>query len=233
MGKKKRIPKTSKQRIDECETHLYFLWDARRLYPKQKDRYKQIATELRVLVGDHRPKRRLLLSLMDKYGFSYEIQPPDPPFNEGPIPMVGWKDDPEHRALAIELEKAKGDKDKLEKILEKQSALRRPVPFPEYVERALAVYIKPHDYSYRDLVLAVAQQVGSGHEDIAMEEPLMQLRQFIIGGDLGYVAPLIRFADLVLKVGCQFMGFLVKNHDYEPKYLKLSRFPLVSFTNGI
>ena len=96
MTRKARIQKPLEQRLDECETHLYFLWDARRLYPDQRDRYKQIASELRVLVGDHKPKRRLLLSLMNELGFSYDVQPPGPPLDKHPIPMVGWRDDPEH-----------------------------------------------------------------------------------------------------------------------------------------
>jgi hypothetical protein len=66
---------------------------------------------------------------------------------------------------------------------ETQGALRRLVPFPEFVESALAVYIAPHEYSFRDLVLAVSQQVGSGHEDTSMDKPLMQMRQFVLGGD--------------------------------------------------
>ena len=218
--KKRRIPKTSEQRLDECETHLYFLWDAHRLYPQQKDRYKQIASELRVLVGDHRPRRRLLLALMEDYGFSYAVQPPGPPFDKQPISMVGWRDDPHHQALTKEIEQAMGDKEKLDELLEKQAAMRRPVPFPEYVDRAQAVYIAPHDYSYRDLVLAVAQQVGSSHEDTAVDETLVQLGQFVIGRNEGHIAPLIGFADLVIEVGSRFIAFVSEKHGYNPKYFK-------------
>lgn len=222
MSRKERSPKPVEQRIEECETHLYFLWDARRLYEQEKVRYKQIAAELRVLVGDHRPKRRLLLSLMDEHGFTYDVQPPGPPFEKQDIPMVGWRDDPIQQALTAELQDALGDDSKLAKVLEKQAALRRPVPFPEYVEKALAVYSAPYDYSYRDLVLAVSQQVGSGHEDTSMDEPLMQMRSFIIGGDEGHVAPLIGFCDLVLRVGRQFLGYLAEKHGYKPRHFRVS-----------
>jgi hypothetical protein len=218
---KARIPKSPLQRVEECETHLYFLWDARQLYPQERDRYKQIASELRVLVGDHRPKRRLLLCLMEEYGFTHNVEPPRAPIH-APIPLVGWKNDPEQTALAAEIGEAVGDEERLKRALEKQAALARPVPFSEYVERALAVYIAPFDYSYRDLVLAVAQQVGSSHEDEAMDEPLVRLRQVVIGGSEGHVAPLISFADLVLRVGASFMSFLVEEHGYRPKYFQVS-----------
>ena len=70
-------------------------------------------------------------------------------------------------------------------------------------------------------MLAVAQQVGSGHEDTAVDEPLLQLRQFVIGGDEGHVAPLLNFADLVLKVGASFVAFVAEKHGYKPKYFQL------------
>lgn len=221
MTKKRRIPQSPTERFNECETHLYFLWDARRLYAQQRDRYKQIASELRVLVGDQSPKKRLLLWLMDEYGFAYAVQPPGAPFDKQPIPMVGWRNDPEHQVLTLEVEKALGDEAKLAEVLKKQAATRRPVPFSEYVEKALAVYIAPYDYSYRDLVLAVAQQLGSSHEDTKVEEPLLHMRQFVIGGDEGHVAPLIGFADLVLEVGSRFIAFLAEKHGYAPKYFQL------------
>ena len=116
------------------------------------------------------------------------------------------------------MQEATGDEEKPAEVLEKLAALRRPVPFAEYVERALAVYIAPYDYSYRDLVLAVAQQVGSSHEDTAVDEPLLQLRRYVIGGNQGHVAPLINLADLVLKVGMSFVAFVSEKHGYRPKY---------------
>lgn len=138
MVRKTRIEKPPEQRLSECETHLYFLWDARRLYRAQKDRYKQIAAELRVLVGDHKPKRRLLLSLMNEFGFSFDVQPPGPPLDKQPIPMVGWRDDPEHQALTEEVQQALGDEAKLAEVLKKQAAFRRVVHFPEYVEKGFS-----------------------------------------------------------------------------------------------
>ncbi len=218
MARKPRIPKSPARRLAECESHLYFLSDARRLYEQEEDRFKQVAAELRVLVGDHRPERRLLCAMMSEYGFAFAVQPPGPPFERQPIPTVGWRDDPQHQALTEEVAAALGDEAKLAQVLKKQAALRRPMPFDEYVDRALAVYIAPHDYSYRDLVLAVAQQLGSSHEDTAIDVPLAQMESVRICGDLGYVAPLIKLADLVLTIGSLFIAHVVKQDGYEPKY---------------
>ena len=71
-------------------------------------------------------------------------------------------------------------------------------------------------------MLALAQQVGSGHEDISMDESLLLLRQVVIGGDEGHVAPLITFSQLVLEMGANFITFLSAKHGYNPKYLKIA-----------
>jgi hypothetical protein len=159
--------------------------------------------------------------MMDEFGFSYEVQPPPPPFDKQPIPMVGWRDDPNQLALVRQTEAALGDDEKMEEVLSAQAALRRPVPFAEYVERGLAVYIAPHDYSFRDLVLAIAQQMGSGHEDTAVDVPLAQMGTVMLGGEQSHIAALVNFADLVLTVGGLFIEHVVKKHGYEPKFFRI------------
>ena len=227
MTKMPRIAKTPEQRLRACETHLYFLWDTRRLYPQQRDRYKQIAAELRILVCKTRANKPLLLNLMDEFGFSYKIQPPGrdnggPPLKPQPLPMVGWREDPIHKKLSEEVEEAiKSGDDTMMRVIEaKLEALARPVPFREWVNKGLAVFISPHDYSYRELVLAIAQQFGSSHEDDAIDEPIAQLQQFIIGGETSEISTLIGFADQVINVGSQFLGHLVQHHGYKPQYFK-------------
>ena len=123
--------------MQDCETHLFFLRDALRLYPSQPDRFKQIAAELRVLVCETKNNHPLLLELMEEVGFSCGL-----------------------------------------------------VPFREYVENHLAVYLAPYEYTFRDLVLKVAEQLGSSHEDLSVEEPLAKMQNMILGQAQGHM-PLI------------------------------------------
>ncbi len=182
MTRKPRIAKSEAQILSECETHLYFLWDAFRLYSQQRERFKQIAAELRILVCETRKNKPLFLDLMDKYNFKYEVQPPGlreggPPLKLQPMPMVGWREDPEHIEITDELSKAieSGDKEKMKEIDEKLAAMAKPIPFREWVNKGLAVFIRPYNYSHRELTLAIAQQFGSSHEDDSVEEPIVQL----------------------------------------------------------
>lgn len=221
-GMNSDIPATNKskiQRLRDCESHLYFLWDARRLFPQQQDRYKQIAAELRVLVCKFGSNKPLLLDLMDEYGFSYEVQPPGPPFDKQPIAMV---DDPVYNELSDEITEAAGNPERLNDLLNKQAALRRPVPFREFVARGLAVYVAPQRISYQQLTRAIAEKMGSSHEDADYDEDIAKLRFVELGGVKSYLPPLIVFADLVIEVGSMFLGYLVQKYEYKPRYFDAS-----------
>lgn len=213
-----KVSKTIKGRLYDCEAHLYFLWDARRLCKEQRDRYKQVAAELRVLVADHAPKNRLLLTMMEEFKFEYEVQPPGPPLNKEPIPMVGWREDPDQQALTKQVEEAMGDPKKMKASLAAQEALRKSVSLTEYIERGLAVYIKPYDYSFGRLVRDIAQQIGSGHEDSKVDAPIAHMSNIVIGGEESHIVTLLNFADLINHVGQLFIGHLVQEHDFVPRY---------------
>ena len=136
--------------------------------------------------------------------------------------MVGWRDDPVHVQLSEQLSEAiaSGDKTQMEAVERRLAELARPVPFRQWVNQGLAVYIAPYDYSHRELVLAIAQQFGSSHEDESIEEPIVRLQNIVIGGETSDIAAMIGFADKVISVGQLFVGHLVEHHGFEPQYFR-------------
>jgi hypothetical protein len=215
-----RVYKSPEERIRDCETHLAFLKEARDNYPTDRERYKQVAAELRVLVCKFRNNKPLLLDLMDEYGFNYEVRPAAPPAGpplKGPIPLVGWRDDPAQQALAKELEQALGDEQKLNASLARQQSLRVALPLRRFVDEGLAAFIAPYEYSYNQLTRAIAEQCGVAHEDEAIEEGLAAMRNFRIGNDHSHIHTLIRFADTILHAGLKFLVFMVATHGYQPQ----------------
>jgi hypothetical protein len=225
---KPRVAKSAEQRIIDCETHLAFLKEARDNYRTDRERYKQVAAELRVLVCKFGNNKPLLLDLMDKYGFAYEVRPAVPPAGpplKGPIPLVGWRDDPVQQELAKELEQANGDEQKLNALLTRFDLLRVALPLRRYVDEGLAAFIAPHEYSYNELTRAIAEQCGVAHEDEAIEEGLAAMHCFQIGNDHSHIVTLIGFADTILRAGTEFLGFMAATHDY-----RLRRFQFSSAT---
>jgi hypothetical protein len=66
-----------------------------------------------------------------EYGFNYEVQPAAPPAGpplKGPIPLVGWREDPVQQELAKKLKQALGDEQKLNALLDQQQSLRVALP---------------------------------------------------------------------------------------------------------
>ena len=167
----------------------------------------------------------LLLNLMDEFGFVYEIQPPGasasgPPLKPQPLPMVGWREDPIHAEISERLSRAieSGDTAQMGEIDRRLAELAKPVPFREWVNSGLAVFIAPHDYSHRELVLAIAQQFGSSHDDDSVEEPILRLQQIYIGGQRGDLAPMTTFAESVLSVGVAFIRLVENHRGFRPRY---------------
>ncbi len=195
--KKKRVKKTPQGMVRDCETHLRFLLDACQLYRGgDEDRFKQVAAELRVLACNTRSNKPLLLDLMEAHGFTYEV-----PLPQGGPPVI----EPSHD-LVVDPERPG---------LDNVEAVYRPVPLREFVNRGLAVYMRPWCYTHRTLTLAVAQQLGSSHEDESIEEPIAQMHCIRVGGDLSYVAVLIGFASVIVKAGLAFLQFMQEEHGYQ------------------
>jgi len=222
-----RIKKTAEQLLQDCEAHLYLLREAFRGYLEEPIHYKHIAADLRVLVCGTRTNKPILLDLMDEYSFSYNVQPPGareggPPVIPQPLHMVGWRDDPVQQRLTEELAEANnsGDESKMQSVAQQLAELARPVPFREWVNSGLAVFIKPYDYSHRELVLAIAQQIGSSHEDESVDEPIVQLEAILIGGVESYLLLIVDFAEQVIEVGSRFVEHMIEHHGYKAQNFK-------------
>jgi hypothetical protein len=221
---KKKILRSRPERISACESHLYFLCEDLKHFPEQYDRYKQIAGKLRILVCKTGTNKPLLLDLMDELGFTWDVQPPGPP-KKGPItmpiPLIGWRDDPDFQAHARELQEAAGDKQKLASINERHNAkFRKSMPLRVYTDKAFATLIYSHEYSFRQLIMDVAQQCGSSHEDEAIDEPIAQMRSIRFGGVEQHVAVIIDYAQEVLDAGANFILYAVEKGLYKARHFK-------------
>lgn len=202
-----RIPKTGDALVGALESHTKFLSEAMIALESERDRYKQLAADLRLLVCQGGSNKPLLLNLMDELNVTYSISPiPDLPF---PIPMVDEMDqspDVDFSSMSPEeiwaYHRSRG----------KRYSLR------EFVARALAVYVLGHSYSYNALIRAIAEQSGGSHEDTTVDANLVELESFIIGGFQGHVAPLVNLAAHVVAASCLVINEAIKQ-GYKPHYL--------------
>jgi hypothetical protein len=195
--------------VSACEYRLKALDEEVRRVGTEPHRYRQMSVELRVLVCRTRTNEPLLLNLMTEYGVEYSIFPePDLPF---PIPMIGDFD--EARDV---MTMAPEDQDAL---LARQIAAKKPVALVDFVERALAMFIRSHEVSYRDLILALADQEGA-HQDLHADARIEAARHVVIGGQhTAEIASLISLASHVVAAGVDVIRAAAKRDGYRPKFV--------------
>lgn len=207
----KRIPKSLERRIGDCESHLRFLSEALQAYETEPDRYKQVAAELRVLVCSEGRNHPLLLDLMDDLDFTYELRPiRDLPF---PLRMVDepWPEIPPEI-------QAQGNA----AIMAWWRTQQKPIPLRRFVDSGFAVFIEGRTFTNKELILAVAQQLGSSHEDPTVDRHLAELETYIIGGFSGYGATLRSLGPAVLDAGVKTVLHAAKTNGYTPQFFGAS-----------
>jgi hypothetical protein len=187
---KYRVPRSRERLLYDCESHLKFLEEALTAQTEDPYRYKQIAGELRVLVCKSGRNRPLLLDLMYGLGFDYHV-PSDPRW--GAPFRTAFKIDPSGEG-------------------------KQPASLREIIECGQAAYIGPEEWTYGELILAVAQQMGGAHEDATVDEGLMLLEQYIDRGYSGIGAALRDIGFLVLDAGKRFILYAVKHYGFQPHY---------------
>jgi len=187
----KRINKTITQKLSDLDDHLFLLRE--NLYRLNEDdtHLKIISAELRVLACSSRHRglklEGLLWRLVDEFGVSDLVHL-----------HVAGNVNKEH-ALAKGLHFA---------IVPLQRAGYGDPRLPphyyslkEIMKKQEAVYIAGKGLSHEYLIKAVAQQMGSAHEDEGIEPVLVELGEIFINGVQPYVSILSLDAELILEVG--------------------------------
>ncbi len=144
---------------------------------------------------------------MDELKLSYNISPlPDLPF---PLLMVDELD----QELDVHFSSMAPDQ-----IWAYHRSRGKSYSLREFVARGLAVYVLGHAYSYSDLIRALVEQSGLGHEDRTIDKNILELESFIIGGYHGHVAPLRSSADHVIAASVNVVN-KAATLGYRPHYL--------------
>jgi len=187
-GSNERVPKTLQQKVLDLDAHLYLLRKhLEGLRNSPAAHIKAIAAELRVLLCRSSGGEGLLYRLVEELAVNDSINLhvpgeliPDHPLCQGLqflcIPLSRGGQGPEQIPAY--------DYSFLKIIRDSQ---------------ALVATGKPLTHEY--LIKAVAQQMGSAHEDEGVEPALAQLLETFINGDPAFYHVLIMDAKLTLEVG--------------------------------
>lgn len=199
----KRISKTLLEQLEALDDHLYLL--RQNLLGLQKDEahIKVIAAELRVLVCHSSGTEGLLWRMVKHVNASDAVElqlavgvDVNHPFANGltfafvPIQRAGL-----------------GHPD-----LPSRSYSLRMV-----IKHCDAIFVTGKGLTHEYLIKAIAQQMGSAHEDDAIELPLATLKEMFINGTQIYIPILTLMSELVLEVGERVLSKSEGSHEFKRK----------------
>ena len=195
-----RNPKSLQQKLLDLDAHLFLLREHLHKLRESPSHLKVIAAELRTLVCRSSGTDGLLLRLSTELGVSDEVALHLPGKLIQDHPLVQGL-----QFLIVPIFRAgKGDP----RLAPDNYSLQEVIKEGE----AVVALGKPLTHEY--LIKAIAQQMGSAHEDEGIEPALTQLAGVFINGVEPYVGVLATDAELSLEVGERVLEKAETEHDF-------------------
>jgi hypothetical protein len=204
MKQKHRLQKKQNRKLWDLDDHLYFLKETlAKLVAGDEAYLKPLAAELRVLVCEASRTEGLLWRIID------ELQVPDTVHVHLPCDL-----NREHPL-------AQGVQFIFYRISHGNSGGPGSVPadysLKEIIKECEALVVLETGYSHEKLIRAVAEQMGSAHEDEGVERHLVELSSIIVANRPVLVTLLMRDAELVLEVGERVLAHAAQTGDFVRK----------------
>lgn len=203
MGRRQRVAKSLPDKLSDLDQHLYILRDNLHRLEKEEGHLKVIAAELRVLLCLSSGTEGLLWRLAEELNVSDEVY----------LHVAGNVDTqhPMARGLSFAL------------VPIQRGGQGDPQLPPNYyslknvIKKSEAVFISGEGLTHEYLIKAVAQQMGSAHEDEGIEPVLVDLGKLFINGVKPYVSILATDAELALQVGERIIEKAERERDFVRK----------------
>ena len=206
MSKRKRIPKTLTEKLNDLDSHLFIVREHLTKLKESTSHLKVISAELRTLLCWSSGTEGLLWRLVD------ELNVDDKIFLHVPGDLI------ENHPLAQGIQflivpikrGGKGDP----RLTPHHYSLKEVIK----ERQALVAGGKPFKHEY--LIKAVAQQMGTAHEDDGLEQMLVDLKSIFINGVEPYIPVLATNAELALEIGERVLQSAEKDKAYKRRHHK-------------
>lgn len=189
MGKRSRIEKTLYGKLSDLDDHLYLLRDNLHRIGQDKVHLKVLSAELRVLICYSSGTEGLLWRLVEELHVSDAVH----------LQLAGGLD-PNHplaknmHFAIVPIHRAGHGPDD-PKLAPRHYTLKWVIKEHE------AVFVSGRSITHEWLIKTISQQIGTAHEDDAVEKVLVELGQIFLNGMPSYIPILCFDAELVLEVG--------------------------------
>ncbi|MCP4990270.1 MAG: hypothetical protein GY928_30800 [Colwellia sp.] len=187
-----RTPKSISQKLNNLDDHQFLLRRSLHDLPKEPANLKILATELRTLVCCSSGVDGLLWRLCDELSVSDQI--------ELFSPLSIKRDHPLSKGLQFDIYPAKRP-DQLSGLPNAKAELLSLRKLFEQYEAVYLPTIKEKILTHETLIKAVAQQIGSAHEDEGIDPDLDRLSCVLLNGQSAYFQILKQDAEFSLQIG--------------------------------
>jgi len=204
MARKNRIPKTLDRKLRDLDDHLYFLKESLVKLSNGDSAYlKTLAVELRVLVCKASGTEGLLWRVIDELHLHDAVH----------VHLAGNLDRGHPLAKRLQFmflpifRAGQGDP----RLAPAHYSLKG------IIKECEALVVSGDGYTHENLIRAVAEQMGSAHEDEGVEPHLIELSGTVISDQAALNSILMSEADLVLEVGERVLGEAEQTQGFKRK----------------
>jgi len=206
MSRRNRIPKALSHKFDDLDAHLFIVREHLGKLNESASHMKVLSAELRTLLCWSSGTEGLLWRLVEELSIDDRIYLhvpgdliEDHPLSQGLQFMIvpiqrGGKGDPRLTPYHYSFK---------EVIKERQALIAGGKPFK-------------HEY----LIKAIAQQMGSAHEDDGLEQMLIDLKSIFVNGVEPYNSVIATNAELTLEIGERVLEKAEKHQNYKRHHHK-------------
>lgn len=197
---RRRIPKTMIGKVSDLDSHLYLLRTSLIGLSESESYAKSLSAELRVLICKSSGTEGLIWRLLDEFGLDDKLWLHVPGDLDTGHPLAD--------GLMFSL------------IPLRRGGFGPPelppdnYSFKDVIRDCQAVIAHGKPLTHEQLIKAVAQQMGSAHEDDGLDLSLAYLRSIFIGGVSPYLSIMATDAELTLEVGERIIEFAEKERGY-------------------
>jgi len=201
-----RIPKTIEQKLSDLDAHLFLLRENWHGLKENASYLKTVSAELRTLVCISGPTEGLLWRLLDELGVDDTI------FLH--VPGKLKRDHPLAKGLRFAVvpihRGGKGDP----QLPPRHHSLKY------VIKKCEALIVSGNPLTHEYLIKAIAQQMGTAHEDDGLEPALVYLKSIFINGSEPFVPVLATDAELTLEIGERILEHAEKNIGFKRQHHK-------------
>lgn len=186
--RRNRIEKTATRKLADLEDHLFLLNQHLSNLNNDLAYIKAVAAELRVLICKASGTEGLLWRLVDEYGVSDAVR----------LHVVGNlnPDHPMAQGINFSMIRISRPNPALEAMLPSRLCIFRMI-----IKECEAVYSLGESYTYERIIRAIAEQMGSAHEDNGIEPPVAEIEKILINGLRPYVSILRLIGEITAEIG--------------------------------